>query len=147
MRRSLIPTICAIAAAACCVLAGCGGKRPYPVLGQVIYSDGSQATDLAGASVIFTSQELKTSASGEIDGEGRFTLTTHRNNDGALPGSYKVVIALAPDFGADDPKLRRPKSRLAGHYADPSTTDLLATVEPKTNRVTLTLSPKNSAPR
>lgn len=142
MHRRFLLTICVFAAAVC-LLAGCGGNRPYPVLGKVIYSDGAKAGDLAGASVIFTSEELKSSASGEIDNEGRFTLTTRRKDDGTLPGSYKVVIVPALDFGVDDPKLRRPKSRLPGSYTDPTTTDLLATVEPKTNHITLTLTPKS----
>ncbi|MBQ9798994.1 MAG: hypothetical protein IJO40_03550 [Thermoguttaceae bacterium] len=31
-------------------------------------------------------------AAGRTDADGKFTLTTDRPNDGALPGSYKVVV-------------------------------------------------------
>ena len=42
--------------------AGCRGPRPYPVSGRVVYDDGETASDLVGAAVIFTSDELKVSA-------------------------------------------------------------------------------------
>src|SRR4051812_5371136 len=93
-------------AAALAVLAmalgpGCRGPHPCRVAGRVVYDDGETASDRVGAAVIFTSDELKVSASGEIDRQGRFTLTMQRRDDGAWPGRYKVVIVPAVDFGVD----------------------------------------------
>ena len=49
---------------------GCGGPRPYPVSGKLVYDDGAAAADLAGAEVIFSSQELHVSSSGSVNAEG-----------------------------------------------------------------------------
>ena len=55
--------------------AGCGSKT-YPVEGKVVWLDDKSATELAGGSVTFTSEEARTSAGGEIDAEGNFRLST-----------------------------------------------------------------------
>jgi hypothetical protein len=48
---------------------------------------------LADASVQFISQEPGGhDATGYTDSSGAFRLTTHRQNDGALPGLYKVTV-------------------------------------------------------
>src|SRR5262249_12935685 len=101
-RPTLQTALLAVVAAG--LAAGCGGPHPYPVSGQVVYDDGEVATDLVGSDVIFTSDELKVSSSGEIDGNGRYTLTMKRKEDGALPGRYKVVIVPPDPRGADDPR-------------------------------------------
>jgi hypothetical protein len=128
------------------IAAGCGGPRPYPVSGQIVYDDGQAAADLAGSDVIFTSDELKVSSSGEIDGDGRYVLTMRRQGDGALPGNYKVVIVPPDPGGGDDPKLKARKISLPKKYTDPTKTDLSATVEAKANDITLTI-PRTKAGR
>src|SRR4051812_19630368 len=84
-------------------VAGCGGPRPYPVAGRFVYADGEPFAELAGGEVIFTSEQLRISSSGEIDREGRFVLTMRSKGDGTFPGEYKVVIVPAVDLLADDP--------------------------------------------
>jgi hypothetical protein len=123
---------------AACPALGCGGPQPYPVSGQVVYADGQPASDLAGSDVIFTSDT--SSSSGALDGQGRYTLTTRKEGDGALPGSYKVVIVPPPPIGADDPKMKLPRRSIPSKYTKPTTTDLSATVEAKTNDITLTIT-------
>jgi len=137
--RHILPAA-ALAALVTALGPGCRGPHPYPVSGRVVYDDGEAASDLVGAAVIFTSDELRVSASGEIDRLGRFTLTMQRKDDGAWPGRYKVVIVPAVDFGVDDPGHKARKSRLPTAYTDPGTTDLSASVEAKANDVTLTLT-------
>jgi hypothetical protein len=129
-----------LAALAAGVAAGCGGPRPYPVSGQAVYDDGQVASDLEGSDVIFTSDELKVSSSGEIDANGRYTLTMRRHGDGALPGKYKVVIVPPDPRGGDDPKFKTRKLALPKKYTDPTKTDLSATVEAKANDITLTIT-------
>jgi len=102
----------------------------------VVDADGQPVSDLAGAAVIFTSDLL--SSSGEIDGDGRFSLTMQREGDGVVPGNYKVVI-VPEVVAADDPKFKLRKQPLPGKYTKPSTTDLVATVEAKPNDITLTI--------
>ena len=140
MRVRRFPPAAVLAALLTALGPGCQGPRPYPVSGRVVYDDGETASDLVGAAVIFTSDELRVSASGEIDRLGRFTLTMQRKDDGAWPGRYKVVIVPAVDFGVDDPRHKARKSHLPAAYTDPGTTDLSATVEAKSNDVTLTLT-------
>ncbi len=125
-------------------LAGCG-PHPYPVSGLVVYSDGQPATDLAGSDVIFTSEA--SSSSGAIDEQGHYTLTTHREGDGALPGTYKVVIVPPQPVGADDPKARQIRRAVPAKYTKPTTTDLTAAVEAKTNDITLTIPAPRRAVR
>jgi hypothetical protein len=117
------------------------------VSGQVVYADGQPAADLVGSDVVFTSESV--SSSGVIDGEGRYTLTTHREGDGALPGTYKVVIVPPPPLAADDPKLKpkMPRRPLPSKYTKPTTTDLSATVEAKSNDITLTIGSGKTNPR
>jgi hypothetical protein len=121
--------------------------RSTAVATQVVYDDGQVATDLAGSDVIFTSDELKVSSSGEIDGNGRYALTMKRQGDGALPGKYKVVIVPPDPRGADDPRRKMRTLQLPKKYADPTKTDLSATVEAKTNDITLTITRTKSGRR
>jgi ribosomal protein S12 len=79
-----------------CILAisifvGCnsGKLKTYPVQGQVVFEDGSPVkvgtveTKAFGKSV---------QATGSIGTDGSFTLTTYRDNDGAIAGEHEVVI-------------------------------------------------------
>src|SRR5438445_7464967 len=73
------------------LLSGCG-NGVYPVEGKVVWKDGSPAKELEGSHVVFDLPEQKTGARGIIQADGSFHLTTHKPNDGALPGDYKVLI-------------------------------------------------------
>ncbi len=73
-------------------LVGCGGSGlpTVPVTGQVLV-DGQP---MEGVSVVFNPVDAGgRAASGVTDAEGKFTLTTEVNGDGALPGSYKVAVS------------------------------------------------------
>jgi hypothetical protein len=118
-------------------LAGCGGDGPYPVEGKVVWSDGTPATELDGALVVFDLPEKQTNAKGNVQADGTFRLTTTATGDGAMAGDYKVVIVESrKPLGGPDPSLMAP-GHLDVKYADPSTTDLTATVKPGTNEITL----------
>jgi hypothetical protein len=75
-----------------CATAGCGGKHtPVPVSGTVTL-DGQP---LEGATVYFYmvgDEREGRPAMGTTNKDGEFQLSTLGNNDGALPGRYKVVI-------------------------------------------------------
>jgi hypothetical protein len=116
-------------------LPGCGGGSVYPVRGQIRYREGDPARDLAGGTVEFQSEEATKSARGPIDADGRFELSTEKPGDGALPGKHKVLIV--PPEG-DSPEARR-KHSLDPKYSRYETSGLEATVEEKTNEITLTV--------
>lgn len=80
------------AALVCCLLAGCGGGgntlHTVPVTGTVTLN----GEPLAGATVLFAPNDAGgVSAMGTTDEQGRYTLS-QASNQGALPGTYKVVI-------------------------------------------------------
>jgi hypothetical protein len=109
--------------------AGCGSDGTYPVSGQLVYEDNQQpVTELAGFSVTFTSQALGKSASGTVGGDGTFRLTSVRPNDGAFPGTYKVIVSQ-PHPNPERVERRSPVVDLV--YENPSQTPLERAVEPK----------------
>ena len=117
-------------------VAGCADpNRPYPVNGTVVFEDGEPVREAAGGMVTFNSAELKKSAVGEIQPDGTFRLTTTRQNDGAPPGRYKVTV-MNP-LAREDLGRPAPRRVVDRHYESLQTTDLEATVEPKTNDILL----------
>jgi hypothetical protein len=121
--------------AALALLTGCGGKGVYPVDGKVVYTDGTVAKDLAGHSVNFESDELQVSATGEVQPDGTFRLGTYEHDDGALPGKYRVSIAPLLPIGDAAP----PKAVIDPKYGQLDSSGLEATIEPKSNALTLTV--------
>jgi hypothetical protein len=117
-------------------LAGCGGGT-YPVSGRLEYEDGEPIQGgLAGCTITFTSEQLGVEARGEIGEDGSFRLGTRRADDGAPPGTYKVIVTQ-PHPEPERPEKRRPVVDLA--YEKPDTTPLEATVERKRNDFTFKL--------
>ena len=91
---------------------GCGGGTPkYPVHGKVTLPDGSP---FVGATVEFVAKEGIHGASGSVESDGTYTLSSEGIDDGAPPGVYRVRL-IAPDEDEtgnaedDDPGFRRRK--------------------------------------
>lgn len=86
-RRRALALLCASAWIVC---PGCGSGHPPTtrVTGTVVY----KGKAVGGANVMF---ECKTGrpAEGITDAEGRFTLTTFGEGDGALSGEHTVIIS------------------------------------------------------
>ena len=61
-------------------------------------------------------------ASGQIQPDGRFELTTLKPGDGAVPGKYKVIVVVKPKYTG-------PAFSIPVKYTSASTTPLEATVE------------------
>lgn len=78
------------------LLAGCGQDRPecVPAAGQV-FIDG-QPLSAGQIRVIPTDARA---ATGKIDQEGRFTLTTFEQGDGCVPGTHAVEITAVDTTG------------------------------------------------
>jgi len=117
---------------AACVLSGwviaatgCGDGRPatFPVTGEVHYN----GQPVAGASVVFTSAGPP--AKGVTDAQGKFTLRTFAEGDGALAGEHRVTITknVAQPAAADNP-YPETKNVLPAKYARPDTSQLAAVV-------------------
>jgi hypothetical protein len=80
---------CIVVVGCSAALCGCGASGPVSVKG-VVTVDGKP---LSGAGISF----IPVGGSGRpafaaTDDQGRYTLTTHSPNDGAMPGEYTVTI-------------------------------------------------------
>ncbi len=132
------------AAALTLLMLGCGPQRPavYPVAGAVKFSDG-QPVRLGLVEFIPTA--VGPTARGQLTSAGEFTLRTFASTDGALPGSYRVVITQAVPIPTE--RVKTPPDHLAHgstivprRYAAIESTPLTATVEAKEiNRVELVI--------
>ncbi|HZN32622.1 MAG TPA: hypothetical protein VFB80_02350 [Pirellulaceae bacterium] len=108
--------------------AGCGSQTLVPVSGKVTYKkDGQPVT--AGL-VIFEPLNQKISARGEIQADGTFQLGTHGDNDGAMEGEYKVLIA-PPPLPEEGKRLRSP---ISSKYQNLDSTPLRFTVTRDRNK-------------
>ena len=128
----------AAALALATALGGCNaGAGPFPVEGTVVWEDdGTPAKELHLGSVIFDLPEKQTGARGMIQADGTFRLTTNQLNDGALAGDYKVLVVGGGRKPMGDGSTLAP-GHMDTRYADPSSTDLTATVKPGVNKITL----------
>jgi hypothetical protein len=106
-------------------LTGCGQSETVPVTGTVMLN-GQPA---ANADVLFTPTKGRL-ASGSTDAAGRFTLSTNKPNDGAVPGDHKVTVVEYYPPGKPPPMTATgAPSRFPAIYADVSQTPLKAKVE------------------
>lgn len=70
---------------------GCGGSSnppTYPVTGKVTL-DGKE---IEGAAVTFVAEKPENSAATKTKADGTYELATFNAGDGAMPGSYKVMV-------------------------------------------------------
>ena len=125
-------TLWSVLAACLLVNAGCG-KGTYPVQGMVRFEDGKPATELAGGFVNFQAVDQEISAQGDIKPDGSFVLSTHKEDDGAAPGKYRVIVTQPPYRG---PQLIPPQL-IDPEFSKQGTTPLEVTVEAKSNQFRL----------
>jgi hypothetical protein len=87
-----------------CLVAGCGKDAPalktYAVKGQVVYQeDGRPMT--AGSVEFESTTDAGRGCRGDLDAEGRFTLSTlaagNKKQAGAAEGKYRVTVLPAQD--------------------------------------------------
>jgi hypothetical protein len=128
-------------------VAGCGGPeadQTYPVSGRIT----SRGQPLAQGTVTFVPEAGGSRvATGEIQPDGSYTLTTIAPSDGALPGKYRVTItaeevvpskvkgavvaraALSPEEARRAPT----RSLIPAKYGLPEASGLSAVVEARSN--------------
>jgi hypothetical protein len=114
---------------------GCGGSGPstIPVTGEVAYRDGASLP--LGGRVVFVSVssggEKGHTAKGQFSSDGKFQLTTFEENDGAVPGEYKVaVLPNVPDDRGSltERAYAQALEPIDRKYLDPQTSGLRYTV-------------------
>lgn len=125
-----------IVASTGCGRGAAGPDRPHvtPAQGVVIF-DGQPLTD---ANVVLRSANGSPGAIGLTDSEGRFKLQTFEPGDGAIPGTYQVIVTKY-DVPAYDPKAEisdgdtegdgvEAKSLIPHRYSNPQRSGLTAEV-------------------
>jgi len=120
-------------------LFGCRGKSEnglVPVQGKVTQNGGPLPEGGSG-SVTFVSADGKgNTATGLLDDDGDYQMSTFEPNDGVLPGSYMVSVIWASP-GSGDPKtgaLRAPSPMIDERFGNPETSGLTATVPEDGNK-------------
>lgn len=143
-----------------CSQSGSGDRPPTQRVTGTVTMGG---TPVDGATVTFVpSDPSGKAASGLTDASGRYSLTTFESDDGAMTGSYKVMVskyeAAAPGADADmgddyvPPEAQGgveptgPKNLLPAKYASPETSGLTATVAEGGSTIDLALEEENAAP-
>jgi hypothetical protein len=115
---------------------GCGDSESgpsvttYPVKGKVILPDGKPLSQ--GLVTFVPAKDEGRQASGKLESDGTFALTTRKEGDGAAPGEYVVRIDSDLTSGVVQKKgLKR--SLLPEKYSDEHSSGLKATVKAETN--------------
>ncbi|MFW5692608.1 MAG: hypothetical protein ACOCWL_00185 [Thermoguttaceae bacterium] len=128
-------------------MCGCrsGRETTYPVSGVVRF-EGQPLTDCR----IMFRPEQGPVASGRLDEEGRFQLSTYGSGDGAVAGVHRVWLAppetefdMSDDeleFGQDASRLRKPPP-FPAKYLSFATSELTADVQAEANEFEFVLKP------
>jgi hypothetical protein len=151
------------------VMASCGGSedglgKRYPVSGTVNYN----GKPLEKGEISFVSEDItKNFSSGATIANGKYTLSTGGNGDGAAAGKYKVIVKSKEDYndkaqaafqkesGKDNLKIppqfrakaeASAKSMIPAGYGDPRSTNLSAEVKEEPNTINFELSDSSAPP-
>ncbi len=118
---------------------GCGSGQPpaYTTKGQVVFANGSPVKT---GTVELKSREHGVQARGSIGEDGRFVLTTYRQDDGAVAGTHDCVVVqmiVAEDLGVRNHGVY---GVVNPRFASYHTSGLNCTIEPKAgNEIKLTV--------
>lgn len=119
------------------LLGGCSSSPKTAIVrGKVTYNGKA----LPNGTIMFTPTSGPT-ATGEIQQDGSYTLTTFRKGDGAVPGKYTVVVVALKDTGDRLPEERAalPPPIIPERYSSAATSDLRAEVKEGENTIDFTL--------
>jgi hypothetical protein len=125
----LVFAAAAIAIASCSGAKGPAKKVCYPVKGELLVKD----KPAEGALVILHPRDAKAEEwsagfpHATVGADGKFTMSTYGENDGAPAGDYVVLVS----WQMPDPQNEEASApdKLGGRYADPATSKLTAKVE------------------
>lgn len=84
------------------LVVGCNSSnnpKTYPVTGKVSY----RGQPVTSGMIMLTPADGGHAATGNLEKDGSFRLTTFERDDGAVPGSYQVAIQVFPAEGAGLP--------------------------------------------
>jgi hypothetical protein len=122
----------AVVAAAALLLGGCGGDRLKTAVVRGKVTCNGKA--VPNGTISFVPAAGPT-ATGEIQSDGSYTLTTYRKGDGAVLGEHTVVIVAMEDTSGRLPEARNPLPPpiVPEKYTSLATTDLRREVKDEEN--------------
>jgi hypothetical protein len=112
------------------LIAGCStsnNPKTYPVTGKVTY----RGQPVTSGMVLLTPEGSGHAATGNLDKDGSFRLTTFQKDDGAVPGKYQVAVQVFPDDGAGLPgaEFAGKKPPVPQKYMSPQSSGLIAEIK------------------
>lgn len=117
---------------------GCdSGQERVPVSGRVLIDGQPLKT---GTVMVAPSNDR--AAFGEIDSEGRFTLTTEKEGDGCVVGSHRATVTATEILNPNETRLLIPF-----RYSDLSASTLTVTIEGPTEDLLIELLWEGDRPR
>ena len=129
LRRIALVAILVICVPSC----GSNQQPCYSVHGEVFAVQGNERVPAAGAIVVF---HPASSSSGDavkptahVGDDGKFSLTTYADGDGAPVGDYSVTIEWFAPRPPPPYKPTQAGDKLKGRYASPATTSIRYSVE------------------
>ncbi len=110
------------------LITGCSEPK-YEVRGQVVYENDEQPVP-GGVTIVFESTKPPYDrASGNLDAEGRFDLSSSRQGDGAMQGEHRVRFTA--DVGPGRPDAAANMAQyMAAKYAAYDTADIKLNIDP-----------------
>jgi hypothetical protein len=116
---------------------GCNSSDLVSVKGKVTYN----TKPVSSGTITFVSDD-NASAYGDLKADGSYELMTNVPGDGAMPGSYKVIVVAMQDQANLLPEQRSPlpAPTVPIKYTSLATTDLTARVEKKDNVINFDLT-------
>jgi hypothetical protein len=114
---------------------GCGSGR-YEVTGHVTYEDGGpvEAGTVIGEATV---NGKLVGVQGNIEPDGSFSWGSNRPGDGALPGTYRVLIMPVALGDAELAEGKRPA--VGGKYTKFETSGITFEVKPESNVLNITV--------
>lgn len=110
--------------------------RTVPAHGSVCFEDGSPVAG-AGVELAIEVNARRINARGVTDLDGRFTLSTFRQDDGAVPGKHAVVVVAPPSYAGGDVTKAVTLARVPENYGAYTTSPLSVVVPDSGGEVTI----------
>jgi hypothetical protein len=119
---------------------GCGsrGPKPIPIRGEVLHKGASLKNVPQGlVRYIPKSPDSGRQASGRIQPDGTFVLTTFQQADGVMPGDYNIIVSAysseppsRQEIEASGGRISGPRLMIPEKYTDPQKSGLSDVVDP-----------------
>jgi hypothetical protein len=121
------------------VVTGCGGAATCPIRGRVVFKDtNALARELVGYVVTFELVDGDVSASGVVERDGTFEVSTYELGDGAVPGRHRVALNAPMSHELiEGPGAAEAARLIPDKYGSPTTSGLEITVKSSGQEVEL----------